>query len=142
MLEDSEKKKLFYLETANLIGPREVIEREFNKACLVYKQVYFNGLYLPVRIEIDKSKGPYEIEFKGPRGPTQRLQEVTSNPFEVVQSVGVLDFKLDTAIDIGIDNNEALVSVRNGLQTIQQQVPKVEARVFNLDKSFSFSKGL
>ena len=134
VLEDSEKKKLFYLETANLIGPRDIIERDFNKACLVYKQVYFKGLYLPVKIEIDKSKGPYEIEFKGPNGPTRRLQDLTANTIEVVESLGVLDYKFDTAIDIGIANNEAIVNVGNGLVAIQQQVPKVEARVFNLDK--------
>ena len=134
VLEDSEKKKLFYLETANLIGPRDIIERDFNKACLIYPKVYFKGLYKPVKIEIDKSKGPYEIEFKGAYGPTRRVQEITTNPVAFVESIGVLDYKFDTTIDIGIANSEAIVNVGNGLQAIQIQVPKVEARVFNLDK--------
>lgn len=134
VLEDSDKKKLFYLETANLIGPSDIIDRDFNKACLIYKQVYFKGLYLPVKIEIDKSKGPSEIEFKGAHAPTRRLQDLTANTIEVAESLGVLDYKFDTTIDIGIANNEAIVNVGNGLQAIQMQVPKVEARVFNLDR--------
>lgn len=134
VLEDSEKKKLFYLETANLIGPRDIIERDFNKACLVYPKVYFKGLYKPVKIEIDKSKGPFECEFKGAYGPTRRVQEVTTNPIAMTESLGVLDYKFDTTIDIGIANSEALVNVGNGVVAIQKQVPKVEARVFNLDK--------
>jgi len=134
VLEDSEKKKLFYLETANLIGPSDIIDRDFNKACLIYKQVYFKGLYLPVKIQIDKSKGPSEIEFKGAYAPTRRLQDLTANTIEVVESLGVLDYKFDTTIDIGIANNLAIVNVGNGLQALQMQVPKVEARVFNLDR--------
>jgi hypothetical protein len=128
-LEDEERKKLFYLETANMIGPREVIEREFNKACLIYKKVYFDGLYLPVLVKIDKSKGPHEIEYQGPEGPTRRLQDITSRAVEVVESMGVLDFKLNSELQVSLSNNELLekhgkkiVEVETGIEQLQQQI--------------------
>ncbi|MBD3214202.1 MAG: hypothetical protein GF311_16450 [Candidatus Lokiarchaeota archaeon] len=62
---------VFQLETANLIGPRDVIKKLFNKACLIYRRVRHRGRYFPVLVKIDKSKGPYEIEFIGPHGPTR-----------------------------------------------------------------------
>ncbi|MFW9971719.1 MAG: HTH domain-containing protein [Candidatus Odinarchaeota archaeon] len=115
VLEDNEKKKLFYLETANVIGPREVIEREFNKACLVYQQVYFNGLYLPVVVKIDKSKGPYEIEFQGAEGPTKRLQDLTVRDVETVQSLGVMEFKQDSMLQLASANNQQLVLLQKNI---------------------------
>lgn len=142
-LENVDKDKLFYLETANLIGPREIIEREFNKACLVYTKTYFNGLYLPIKIEIDKSTGPYEIEFKGAEGPTRRLQDVTVRALETVQSLGHLEFLLDSNLQIGSDTNELAHKNYGSIdQLLQQIIPKeellvefseIDGRVFNLD---------
>ncbi|MFW9970921.1 MAG: MarR family transcriptional regulator [Candidatus Odinarchaeota archaeon] len=136
ILEDSEKKKLFKLETANLIGPREIIEREFNKACLVYEKVYFDGLYLPVQIHIDKSKGPYEIEFKGAEGPTRRVQDVTVRAFETVQSLGQLDYKLDSALEVGVANNQQITVLEQKIlpkQELQSEFSELNARILNLD---------
>ncbi|MBA7514008.1 hypothetical protein ES705_06026 [subsurface metagenome] len=134
VLQDSEKKHLFRLETANLIGPREVVEREFNKACLIYKQTYFGGLLLPVLIKIDKSKGPNENEFIGANGPTRRLQDVTVRAFETTQVLGRLEFLQDSNLQMSAATHDVVINMNNNLCTIQQQVPKVEARVFNLDK--------
>jgi len=136
VLEDSEKKKLYKLETANLIGPREIIEREFNKACLVYEKVYFDGLYLPVEIKIDKSKGPYEIEFKGPSGPTRRVQDVTVRAFETVQSLGQLDFKLDSNLQISAANNRQLVVLQQKTlpkEDVLREFSEIDAKILNLD---------
>ena len=149
-LEDDEKKKLFLLETANVIGPRDIIEREFNKACLVYKKAYFKGLYLPVLVKIDKSKGPFEIEFQGADGPTRRLEDVTVRAFETVQSLGHLEFLQKSNLEVNIANNELLekneksiINVESSLGSLQQLVmPKeevlvefseIDGRLFNLD---------
>lgn len=149
-LEDDEKKKLFLLETANLTGPRDIIKEKFNKACLIYKKVSFNGLYLPIKVKIDKSKGPFETEFIGPYTPTRLLQDVTVNSVEVVESIGVLDSKLDSCLQIGFANNEhaektekSIVNIESSLGSMQQLVmpreevlvefSEIDGRLFNLD---------
>lgn len=142
-LKDQEKSKLFLLETANLIGPREIIERDFNKACLIYKKAYFDGLYLPVEVKIDKSTGPYEIEFKGAEGPTRRLQDVTVRAFETVQSLSSMEFLIDSNLQISSATNELTHSNQGVLQSLQQQIiskedvlvefSELDGRLFNLD---------
>ena len=114
-------KKVFRLETANAIGPKELIERDFKRACLIYQKVYFEGLYYPIIVKIDKSKGPYEIEFIGAEGPTRRLQDVTIRAFETVQSLSHLEFLMDSQIQISLSNNK-MVSDSLKVVSSQQQV--------------------
>jgi predicted nucleic acid-binding Zn-ribbon protein len=128
---DSNSRQMFYLETANLIGPREIIEKEFNKACLIYQNVYYKGLYHPVLVKIDKSKGPFEIEFIGPEEPTRRLQDVTVRPFEVVQSLGELEYRLDSNIELSMysleqnrENKLELINIQNSLGSVTQLIEK------------------
>lgn len=123
---DGKGDQLFFLETANLIGPRDVIEKHFNKACLVYKQTYYNGLYLSVLILIDKSKGPYEIEFKGPEGPTKKLQDITVRPFETVESLGRFEFLQNSNLQITSANNGMI-------QVLQQNMDQLKTSQINED---------
>ena len=149
-LEGDEKKKLFLLETANITGPRDIVEKNFNKACLIYKKVYSDGLYLPVKVKIDKSKGPHETEFIGPYKPTRTLQECTVNPLAVTEGIGYLDSKLDSTLQVSLINNEhlektekSIINIESSLGSMQQLViPKervlvefseVNGRLFNLD---------
>lgn len=123
---DGKGDQLFFLETANLIGPRDVIEKHFNKACLVYKKTYYNGLYLPVLVQIDKSKGPYEIEFKGPEGPTRKLQDITVRPFETVESLGRFEFLQNSNLQITSANNGMI-------QVLQQKMDQLESTQISED---------
>lgn len=97
---------LFELEVANETGPAKIIKRLLNKACLIYQQVYFKGKYYPVLIKIDKSKGPYEIEFIGPYGPTKALQDLTVRSFEVVESLGRFEFIIGNLVSNWVKTHE------------------------------------
>ena len=110
---------------------------------MIYKKAYFEGLYLPVEVKIDKSTGPYEIEFRGSEGPTRRLQDVTVRAFETVQSLGNIEFLLDSNLQIGSATNELAHNNNSLLQTLQQQIvskedilvefSELDGRLFNLD---------
>jgi len=135
-IKDSEMQEL---ETANIIGPAGIIARDFNQACLVCKKIFFKGLYLSVLIKIDKSKGPFEIEFIGPEGPTRRLQDVVSRALQTVESLGQLEFLLESSIEILCANNELLVNnsekldnIKANLESLQETDSKMHQQVQQL----------
>jgi hypothetical protein len=57
------------------------------------------------------------------------LQDITSRAVEVVESMGVLDFKLNSELQVSLSNNELLekhgkkiVEVETGIEQLQQQI--------------------
>lgn len=134
-----------HLETANLIGPAKVIKEKFNKACLIYHKVYHRGKYHPVMLKIDKSKGPYEIEFIGPYKPTRALQDVTVRAFETVESLSRFEFILETFVQKYIETNE-VVSEVHALEIETNKVVKANNKILEklepLESLSSFASDL
>jgi DNA-binding MarR family transcriptional regulator len=130
-LMDSEKRRLFRLEVANDISPEHVIETLFNRACLIYQQVEFEGKYYPVLVKIDKSKGPYEIEFIGAYGPTKALQDVTVRAFEVVASLSRFQFIIDNLVQNSVRTHSVIVDVHH---TTKDFAAKLESFIDSLNE--------
>ncbi len=101
-----EEETLF--EVANDIGPDNVIEQFFNKSALIYHTVPYEGKFYDVLVKIDKSKGPYEIEFIGPEGPTRNLQDLTVRPFEVCQSLSQFQFIIQNLVESTVRTQHAV----------------------------------
>lgn len=108
------EKGMQQLETANLIGPAHVIAQYFNKACLVCKNILYKGVYVPILIKVDKSKGPFEIEYFGPEGPTRRVQDAVARALSVANSLGEFERALEFLLEVGCANN-ALAAENNAL---------------------------
>jgi len=78
---------LFYVELANAIGPKHVVDEKFKKAHLKCYLHNGKGGNAWVDITIDYSLNRPEIEFKGPYLPTANLRDVTTEPARFVDSV-------------------------------------------------------
>jgi predicted transcriptional regulator len=124
------------LETANPIGPREIVEEKFNKACLIYHKVLHKGKYYPVMVKIDKSKGPYEIEFIGAYGPTRALQDVTVRAFETVESLSRFEFLLQEFLQKYIRTNEIVSEIHTLEISTNNIVKDTNSQISSITSSF------
>lgn len=132
----SENKQLFFLETANLIGPKDIIDRDFKDGCLVYKNVYHLGIYHPVLVKIDYSDREPEIEFQGSEAPTRKLQDITVRSFEVSQYLGHIEYLLDQNIDLNsytYNNIKELKGTLLAKDDLLSELSEIQAKLFGLD---------
>jgi len=85
--DEATKNPLFYVELANAMGPKSIVDDKFKKAHL--KCYLHDGLGKKtwIDVEIDYSIRQPEIEFRGPFFPTSNLRDVVVEPGKYVDSV-------------------------------------------------------
>ena len=122
---------LFYVELANAIGPKHVVDEQFKKAHLKCYMHNGHGGKSWVDIAIDYSLNRPEIEFKGPYLPTSNLRDIVVEPGKYVDSVLFMNDNITRRFRQQ-DNNLDLISSNlysNG--QILQQIPQQLDFVYN-----------
>lgn len=117
--------KLFILETANMIGPRPVIDKTLKGAMLSINNIYSHGKLSDILVKVDYSEDDPEIEFIGPEDPTRKLQDLVVRPMEVVQSLGHLEHTIENNLDatnavLQNQNDMALEASKNHKSTMER----------------------